>query len=368
MNATPSPASPVSGDRPAAVPDESWASKAANTCTSQNPRTWTRIAVLIAAGFALSGVSLLSLQYGSVSVSGADVWTALFGPSVSVALEDSIGRTIVWTLRLPRLILGMLIGWSLALAGTILQALLRNPLADPGIIGVSAGGGLVAVILLILFPHASSWLPVGAAVGGLSAALVIYGVAWKEGNVSPLRVILAGVALNTALASLMSLLMLLYSERVPAILPWLVGTLSGRSWPHVELLWPYACAASVPVFFFARQLNLFLLGEAQAAALGLPVTLTRLGLSALAALLAAGVVSVAGLIGFVGLVVPHLCRLLVGADHRFLLPTAALVGATLVVTADLSARTLFAPLEIPVGILLALLGAPYFLWMLRRGL
>lgn len=364
MSAAPSAASPV--DRPRSAPDESWAPDSADTDTPQAPRLSTRVAVLLSASMALSSVSVLSLQHGSVAVSGAEVWAALFGPSV--ASGESIGPTIVWTLRFPRLVLGMFIGCSLALAGTILQALLRNPLADPGIIGVSTGGGLVAVILLILFPHMSSWLPLGAAVGGLVATLAIYSIAWSEGSVSPLRVILAGVALNTALASLMSLLMLLYSERVPAVLPWLAGTLSGRSWPQVALLWPYACAASVPVFFCARQLNLLLLGEEQAAALGLSVTLARLGLSALAALLAAGVVSVAGLIGFVGLVVPHLCRLLVGADHRFLLPTAALVGATLVVTADLSARTLFAPLEIPVGLLLALLGAPYFLWMLRRGL
>ena len=367
MSATPRAAAPAAEGRPTSVTEQSRALDSAET-RSDDPRTSTRLAVLLTAGVGLSGVSLLSLGHGSVAVSGIEVWTAVFGPTQSVAAETTIGTTIVWTLRLPRLILGMCIGGSLALAGTVLQAILRNPLADPGIIGVSAGGGLVAVVLLILFPHMTGWLPLGATVGGLGVALVIYSIAWKDGTIFPLRVILAGVALNTALASLMSLLMLLYSERVPAVLPWLAGTLSGRSWPQVELLWPYACAAGIPVFFFARQLNLLLLGEEQAAALGLPVTLTRLGLSALAAGLAAGVVSVAGLIGFVGLVVPHLCRLLVGADHRFLLPTAALVGAGLVVTADLGARTLFAPLEIPVGLLLALLGAPYFLWMLRRGL
>ena len=365
MSASPRAASATAEDRPAA---ESAQAPDPAATRPADPRTTTRLTVLLISGVALAGVSLVSLGQGSVTVSGGEVWTALFGSPQSVAAEATVGTTIVWTLRLPRLILGMLIGSSLALAGTVLQAILRNPLADPGIIGVSAGGGLVAVILLIVFPHMTGWLPLGATLGGLGVALLIYGIAWKDGTVFPLRVILAGVALNTALASLMSLLMLLYSERVPAVLPWLAGTLSGRSWPQVGLLWPYACAAGLPVFFCARQLNLLLLGEEQAAALGLPVTLTRLGLSALAAGLAAGVVSVAGLIGFVGLVVPHLCRLLVGADHRFLLPTAALVGAGLVVTADLSARTLFAPLEIPVGLLLALLGAPYFLWILRRGL
>lgn len=365
MSASPRAASATAEDRPAA--ESAQAPEPAATRPA-DPRTATRLTVLLISGAALAGVSLVSLGQGSVTVSGGEVWTALFGSPQSVAAETTVGTTIVWTLRLPRLILGMLIGSSLALAGTVLQAILRNPLADPGIIGVSAGGGLIAVILLILFPHMTGWLPLGATLGGLGVALLIYAIAWKDGTIFPLRVILAGVALNTALASLMSLLMLLYSERVPAVLPWLAGTLSGRSWPQVGLLWPYACAAGLPVFFCARQLNLLLLGEEQAAALGLPVTLTRLGLSALAAGLAAGVVSVAGLIGFVGLVVPHLCRLLVGADHRFLLPTAALVGAGLVVTADLSARTLFAPLEIPVGLLLALLGAPYFLWILRRGL
>jgi iron complex transport system permease protein len=305
-------------------------------------------------------MGMLTLRWGSVALSTTEVWHALFGT------EETATTNIVWTLRLPRLILGLLVGLSLALCGVLLQAVMQNPLADPGIIGVSAGGGLVAVILVILFPQASGWLPAAAALGGLGAALGIYALAWRGGGISPLRLILAGVAVNAFLSALMGILMLLYSERVPAVLGWMAGSLNGRSWPHVQLLWPYACAAGLLACLSARFLNLLLLGEERAAALGIRLTRVRVALSAVAAVLAAGVVSIGGLIGFVGLIVPHFCRLLVGADHRFLLPTAVLVGAALVVSADLCARACFAPLELPVGTMLALLGAPYFLWLLRK--
>lgn len=310
----------------------------------------------------LTGVSLACLTQGSVTISVPEVWSELLAP------EPGVAGKIVWTLRLPRLLLGLLIGMSLALSGALLQGVMQNPLADPGIIGVSAGGGLVAVIVLILFPHASAWLPAVAALGGLAAALGIYAIAWRSGAISPLRVILAGVAVNAFLASWMALLMILFSEQVPAVLPWLAGSLSGRSWPQVQTLWPYALATAGLALLSARTLNVLGLGEERAASLGLRVTLARLALSALAALLAAGVVSVAGLIGFVGLIVPHFCRFLVGGDHRILLVTSALVGAALVVGADLVARLILSPLELPVGLMLALVGAPYFLWLLRRGI
>lgn len=327
---------------------------------SRDPRQWRRLLTMSGGVCALLIVGAFSLCLGSVSLSLPEVWSSLFGA------EETAATHIVWTLRLPRLLLGFLVGMSLALSGVLLQAVMQNPLADPGIIGVSAGAGLVAVILLILFPHVSGWLPAAAAFGGLGAALCIYALAWRDGGVSPLRVILAGVAVNTFLASLMGLLMLLYSERAPAVLGWMTGSLNGRSWPHVRLLWPYACGAGVLTCCAARFLNLLLLGEERAAALGVRMTRARLALSALAAVLAAGVVSIGGLIGFVGLVIPHFCRLLVGADHRFLLPAVVVVGATLVVSADLAARLVFAPLELPVGAVLALLGAPYFLWLLRK--
>ena len=197
--------------------------------------------------------------------------------------------------------------------------------------------------------------------------MLIYLLAWKNG-IRPIRIILAGVAVSAFFGAGISAMMIFYSDRVHSALMWMVGGLSARSWPHVELLWPYTLAGLVLALVLARQLNILQLGDELARGLGLSLERTRLLATAVAALLAASAVSVVGLLGFVGLIVPHAARLLVGSDYRFLLPAAALLGAAVVMFSDTFARTAFAPVELPVGIIMAVLGAPFFLFLLRREL
>ncbi len=272
---------------------------------------------------------------------------------------------IVMNLRVPRVLVGMLTGACLAAAGALLQGVIKNPLADPGIIGVSAGGGLAAIMAMIVFPQLSYLLPALAFLGALITSVVIYGLAWNKGA-SPLKIILAGVAINALLGALTNGLMVTYSDRVQAVLPWLAGGLSGRSWHHLQFMAPYAITGLALSILAIKPANLLLLGDDAAKLLGQKVEVQRLLLILLSSLLAGAAVSVAGLVGFVGLVVPHAIRLLAGEDYRFLLPLSIVGGAALVVLADTIARSWFDPIELPVGILLAGLGAPFFLFLLKK--
>ncbi|RKP47932.1 iron ABC transporter permease [Cohnella endophytica] len=328
---------------------------------ARNPR-YTRNGIFLIAGIALLLlVVLVGLMTGSISIPAREVWTALIHSS------DSEARQIVWNLRLPRVLTGLLAGVCLAIAGAFLQGVFRNPLADPGIIGVSSGGGLAAVIIMILFPAQIAYLPVSAFLGALVAAAVVYGLSWK-GGASPLRLILAGVAVNSLLGAAMTTLMILNSEKVQAVLPWMSGSLNGRSWPHFETLLPYTAIGIIASVFLVKQANLLVLGDDAAKLLGSRVEIGRLLIILVSTFLAGAAISIVGMVGFVGLVVPHIVRLLVGNDYRIFLPLAAIGGGILVVAADTAARSWFDPIEFPVGILLALLGAPFFLYLLRRGL
>jgi iron complex transport system permease protein len=325
------------------------------------PWRWRRLGTITAAALLLVGAIIIGIGVGAVAIPPREVLAILAGGGSS---ED---HAIVWNLRLPRVLLGALVGSSLALSGAVLQGVLRNPLADPGIIGVSAGAGLVAVAVMIIGPQWVSFIPWGAFLGALTTALLVMGFTRGAGGLSPLRLVLAGVALNALLGAVMGLVMILYADRVPAVLGWTLGSLSGRSWPELQRMLPLTALGAVLTVGSARLLTLFLLPEEVIRGLGVAMTWVRPMLITVAALLAAGAVSVTGLVGFVGLVIPHMARLLVGPDYRILLPVAALLGAGLVVVADTAARTLAAPLELPVGSVLALVGAPYFLFLLWRG-
>ncbi|MFJ5624265.1 FecCD family ABC transporter permease [Peribacillus loiseleuriae] len=329
--------------------------------SEKDPRTKKRFRTLFIF-LLLCGVAIVyGVMVGSVSIPLKDVWGALFSTS------DTVEKQIVWDLRLPRLLTGLLVGACLAVSGALLQGVMRNPLADPGIIGVSAGAGLVAVIMMIIFPEYIHLLPLGAFLGALIATFTIYFIAW-DGGISPLRMILAGVAINSLLGAVMSTVMILYSDRVQAVLPWLVGGLAGRSWPHFQIIWPYALIGLLLSIFAIKHANIMLLGDEVARLVGNKVERSRFFLILLATFLAGAAVSVAGLIGFVGLVVPHFVRMIVGNDYRFLLPISAVAGAFLVAFADTVARSWFDPIELPVGILLAAIGAPFFLYLLRGGI
>ena len=268
-------------------------------------------------------------------------------------------------IRLPRVLVGAMVGASLAMSGAILQGVTRNPLADPHIVGISSGAGLVAVACVVFVPVPLAFVQPLACAGGLTAGGIAYIMAWR-GGVSPGRLALAGIAVTSMLTAVTSAILVSSAFSAQVGLRWLIGGLLGRNWQDVRLLLPYFVAGTIVTMLMARQLNVIALGDELATSLGQRVERTRLILFATAALLASSAVSVAGLIGFVGLIVPHLVRLVIGNDYRLLLPTSALFGAVLIVLGDTVARTILDPRELPVGVLTAILGGPVFIMLVRR--
>ena len=302
---------------------------------------------------------VVSLIFGSADISFGTIMHTLLG---NVETTDEM---VIWNIRFPRNIVGALVGANLAVSGAILQAVMKNPLADPGIVGVSSGAGLAGVIMLIFMPEASLLLTPVSFIGAMASAAAVYALAWKNG-VRPSRIILAGVAVNAFLGSGISALLVFYSDKVQGALLWMVGGLSARSWPQVESLFPYTILGLVFALAGCKVLTILSLGDETARGLGVPVEKVRFSMTAVAALLAAGAVSIAGLIGFVGLVVPHIVRLIIGTDYKYVVPGSAILGAGVLVFCDTLGRVLFSPIEIPAGIIMAFLGAPFFLYLLRR--
>ena len=301
--------------------------------TSQTRNAWRMFLVLVFGAAAIAAL-ILSLVFGSAQTTLAQIWHPLWSPTLS-----DTNSLVIWNIRLPRNIVAALVGSNLAVAGAILQAVMKNPLADPQIVGVSSGAGLAGVIVLILFPYLEYAVPFIAFIGALTAAILVYALAWKQG-IRPSRIILAGVAVAAFLGSMISALLVFYGDRVQGALLWMVGGLAARSWPQVYVLIPYTIGGLLFAFLGAKRLTILSLGDETARSLGLAVEKTRFMMTAVAALLAASAVSVAGLIGFVGLIIPHIARMMLG--------------------------TLFSPIEIPVGIIMAFFGAPFFLYLLRR--
>lgn len=320
-----------------------------------------QVVLLVLFAVLLVASGIISVMLGSVAIPFDEIASALTGAGAGTHEQ------ILMNIRLPRTLVAALVGVNLALSGAILQAVMKNPLADPHIIGISSGAGLLGILVMLLYPSATPLVTPAAFVGAMGASLLIYILAWKDG-IRPIRIILAGVAVSAFFGAGISALMILYSDRVHSALMWMVGGLSARSWPHVAMLWPYTLGGGILALLSARHLNILQLGDEMAKGVGLSVERTRLLLTAIAALLAASAVSVVGLLGFVGLIVPHAARLMVGSDYRFLLPAAALLGAATVMASDTFARIAFAPVELPVGIIMAALGAPFFLFLLRREL
>lgn len=307
----------------------------------------------------LAGAFVWSLSAGAVAIPADVIINTLFdldGPRQDFIINRS---------RLPRSLLSLTTGGALALSGVIIQALLRNALASPKIIGVNSGAALAVLLMAIFAPQLSlGWLPLVAAIGGIVAAAVIFALAQLR-PISPARLALVGVAVGmTCEAGVDFILVTSDVYEISAPLVWLTGSLWGRGWPHLNAVWPVLGVLALVCLALAHRLDLIRLGSAQARGLGVNVRAERLVLLTLATLLAAISVSVVGTLGFVGLMAPHIARTLVGGTHRALLPVAMLTGALLVLLADAAGRSILPPLEISAGILTAMLGAPFFIFLL----
>ncbi len=321
-----------------------------------------RTAVFIAILTMLVVGFLVSNAIGSMKVPLRDILRI-----IAKGGEESPFGMVIWNVRLPRTLVAVFVGMNLAVSGAILQGVMGNPLADPGIIGISSGAGLFGMIILTLYPQLQSIVPPFAFLGAMIAALLIYALAWK-GGIQPMRMILSGVAVSAFFSAGISALLVFYSDRVHGALMFMSGGLSARSWPQLGQILPYSIVGITLAVLLSGRLNILHMGDDVARSLGLNVERNRILLTAVAAILAASAVSVAGLLGFVGLIVPHTVRLLTGNDHRYLIPTSALLGSALLTLSDTFARTVFSPIEVPVGVVMAILGVPFFLYLLRRGL
>ncbi len=326
----------------------------------KHPRAFRRQVSIFGGLIALVTALALGASSGVVSLSWQEIWNGMF------AGIQSDNYMVVYFIRTPRVVCGALAGINLALAGCILQGILRNPLADPGIIGVTAGAGLFAMCIMIILPEMSSLVPIAAFVGAMLSVAIVFSLSWEQG-IQPLRMILAGVAVGAFFGGAQTALMVFYSEKVQSTINWMAGGFQGASWNHVTMILPYTLLGIGVVFFASRWLNALQLGEETARSIGVNVNRVRLILLVFAALLAASAVSVAGMLGFVGLVVPHMVRLVTGSDFDYLLPASAIWGASFIVITDTVARTVLAPVEIPVGVFMSFFGAPFFLYLLKKG-
>lgn len=317
----------------------------------------------------LAGALVYALAKGSQEISISEVIDALRD-------RDSVSKAtaiIVHEVRLPRALVGALVGLNLAVSGTLLQGVVRSPLADPYILGVSAGGGLVAAVTTLRFqdfpPDA---VPVAAFIGSLIGALIVYAVAWDGSGVTTTRLALAGVALTSMFGAFTTTVVVISVEGGGQIIfQWLVGGLYTAGWEDANLIAPYSAAGLLLAMLLAKRANVLALGDDVAQGVGLHIERTRFLMSAVAAILAGSSVAVAGLIGFVGLLVPYVARKLVGSDFRFLIPVSAILGAALLVGADTASRVTLpqaldvGDIEFPVGIITAVIGGPLFLWLVR---
>lgn len=351
-----------------------WAGRAKAPARTAARARRARALVFVCFALMLAG-ALGAFTVGPVSLDLPAAIAAAWGPAADVTPSAAFDLQVLAGIRAPRTLLALLAGASLALAGAVMQGVFRNPLADPALIGVSAGGALGAVSVIVLGPLfgaaliGSFALPGAAFVGAIAATALVYGVSRDgDGSVSVPTMLLAGVAVNAFAFALIGTLTFLSDESQLRMLTfWTLGSVGGAGW---DVSWPALLLMAVALPWLASlgtALNAFSLGEHDAAHLGVDTTALKRRAAALTAIAVGAAVSACGTIGFIGLVTPHLFRLMAGPDHRFLLPGSAALGAALLVTADTLARLLVSPAELPLGVMTALLGAPFFFWLLLRG-
>ena len=331
------------------------------------------LAVVVAGG-------LVQVSFGAFSMTIVEAWQAVFNAQVILnpqaweafllggeVPEMNKRSLIVWNIRLPRVFVAIIVGMNLAVSGAIFQAVTRNELASPFILGVSSGAGLMILLTLVVFSGLSAFLPLIASAGGALAFLVVYAIAWKNGT-SPVRLVLAGVIVGTIFQSFQTALFFFADDIgvVQSAIAWTTGSLTGTDWEQVRMALPWSVLAVFLALVSSRQLNVLLLGERTAKSLGMNVEKVRFALSGVAVLAAAASIAVAGIVGFVGLIVPHVVRNVVGSDYKRIVVGCVFVGPALMVAADVGARLALNPVQIPVGIVTGLIGGPYFLYLMRK--
>ncbi|MBQ7567492.1 iron ABC transporter permease [bacterium] len=318
------------------------------------------------AAVVLMAAIILGLTIGSAEVPLRDIFGMLSGKA---DISPTV-RTIVMELRGPRVLLGLMVGANLALAGCGFQGIMRNPLADPYIVGTSAGASLGATLAIVLhLPTPVAWaspIPAFAFLGALGAMLLVYRLSAIGGSVPMETFLLAGVVVGSFAGAMVSFLMTLADRDLYSVITWLMGSLSQADSSMVILVLPYTAVGVIAMICLAPALNIISMGEESASSLGVDIEKLKISVIIVGSLITAASVAAAGIIGFLGLFIPHIVRMVTGPDHRILLPIAALVGASFLILTDLAARTLFAPRELPVGVLTALIGAPFFFWLLHR--
>ena len=303
----------------------------------------------------LCGVSIL---FGSVSIPLAEMGQILSGIKTK-------NFSVFIFIRLPRVIFSLITGINLAMSGLLLQTVLKNPLADPGIMGISSGSALGATVILLLIPVATSAIPFVAFLSGMLSFFLILLFSWDK-HLSPIRLVLSGVAINAVIGGFQSILMMMYSDRLHGVITWLNGDLSGKTWNQVLLIIAYSIPAFLAVYGLLPKLNALNFSDDTVYSLGMSPRFYRTACAMLGVYLAGITVSQVGLISFVGLIVPHLARLLVGGNLKKLFPFTIVIGAILVVFADFTARMIISPLEIPIGTVMSLFGGPFFLYLLSK--
>jgi iron complex transport system permease protein len=327
-----------------------------------------RIPLLIT-GFGLVVVILVSTVIGPADLSISTVASVLFSHVPFIHFHSSasaIDQAIVWDIRLPRVVLGGIVGAMLAAGGASYQGVFRNPLADPYLLGVAAGAGLGATIVIVSSAGATSWLPLAAFAGGAVAVTLTYVVGAKfGGRSSGTSVVLAGVAVAAVFTAIQTFLQQQHAQDLQAVYSWILGSLSVATWSDVWLILPYVVVSAVVLLMHRRLLDVLRLSEEEAASLGVNPRRVRFVVVAAATLGTAAVVSVSGLIGFVGIIVPHLVRLTTNASYRVVLPVSIVGGAAFLILADLVARTIESPAEVPLGVITAFVGGPFFIFVLR---
>ncbi len=317
------------------------------------------IAIIIILLFLALITFVLSIGIGVINFTPTEVISAL------ISSRETDARIVIVGLRLPRALVAALVGICLSLSGCILQGVMRNHLASPSTIGVTSGASFVGYMTLVVFPQFYWLLPVGTIVGSFLTTMLIYTLAYNRG-IKPLIMILAGLAVSSLFGAFNNVVKVFFEESIQNIQGFLVGGLNGTTWTQLYLILPFAIVGIFFCIFITEKINILLLGDETARSLGLNVDGFRFILIAISSLLAGSAVAVVGLVNFVGLIIPHIARLLVGSDYKYLLPTSALLAVVCLTLCDMVGRIIIAPAEMPVGIILSFIGAPFFLFLLRK--